>query len=151
MPPFTFTTIAFQTKMRAGVMTLLREYITGTGIKGQIYPGRPTKLFAPSFFPDLMNEETVFSGPKNRQRTVRASVLAVWGLFDSLEAVTQRDAFCDGFADYVTDNRDVIDPAAVIGAISFDDIPDFVPNWIAPDEQITYFATRITLEGYVSA
>lgn len=149
--PFTFTTIAFQTKMRAGVMTLLREYITGAGIKGQIYPGRPSVLMVPSFFPDTMNEETVFTGPKNRQRTVRAAVIAVWGVFDSLEAVNQRDAFCDGFADYVTDHRDVIDPAATIGSIAFDDLPDYVPNWLPENELVTYFATRITLEGYVSA
>ena len=75
----------------------------------------------------------------------------LWGLFDSKEAVEQRDAFCDGFADYITDHRDQADPHSVLASVAFQDVPSFVPDWVPPDEQLVYYATRIALEGYVSA
>jgi hypothetical protein len=149
MPPFTFTTTSMQTLMRAAVVTLLTDYASGASIKLQVYPGRPRTLYPPAAFPDSMSEQTVFTGPKNRQRTVTIETLVLWGLFDSAEAVAQRDAFCDGFADYVTDNRDAVDPRATISAIAFQDLPNFVPDWIPPEEQLSYYATRIAVEGYV--
>jgi hypothetical protein len=149
--PFTFTTIPFQTLMRAAAVALISGYANSIGLRIQIYPARPKPLMVPSAFVDLMREETAFTGPTQRQRTVTAEILAVWGLFDSLEAVKQRDAFCDGFADYVTDHRDQADPHSVIASVVFQDTPAFVPDWIDPDEQKVYYATRIALEGYVSA
>jgi hypothetical protein len=149
--PFTFTTIPFQTLMRAAAVDLLTAYAAGASLKLQVYPGRPRTLFVPSAFPDLMREATVFTGPTQRQRTVTVEIVAVWGLFDSAEAVAQRDAFCDGFADYVTDHRHQADPHAIIGGVAFQDIPNFIPDWIPPAEQASYYATRIALEGYVSA
>jgi hypothetical protein len=149
--PFTFTTIPFQTLMRKGAVALLSEYANTAPIKLQVYPGRPRVLMPPSAFPDSVREETAFTGPKNRQRTVTVELLILWGLFDSKEAVDQRDAFCDGFADYVTDNRGKIDERSAIASIAFQDVPAFVPDWVPPDEQLTYYATRIALEGYVSA
>jgi len=149
--PFSFTTIAFQTKMRAAAVALLSGYANEATLKLQVYSGRPRVLMVPSAFPDSMREETVFTGPSNRQRTVTVDILVLWGLFDSKEAVDQRDAFCDGFADWVTDHRDQADPHSVLASVAFQDVPAFVPDWIPPDEQLTYYATRIALEGYVSA
>lgn len=149
--PFTFTTIPFQTLMRAAAIALLTEYKSGANLKMQVYPGRPRSLEPPTCFPDSVDESTVFSGPKNRLRTVSVNLIALWGLFDSGEAVAQRDAFCDGFADYVTDNRGKADTNTVIASIGFSDIPNYVPDWLPPEEQRSYYATRITLEGYASA
>jgi hypothetical protein len=149
--PFTFTTIPFQALMRKAAVDLLTEYATGASLKLQVYPGRPRSVYPPTAFPDLMREETVFTGPTQRQRTITVELVAVWGLFDSAEAVAQRDAFCDGFADYVTDNRGKADPRSVIASVAFQDIPNFIPDWLPPEEQASYYATRIALEGYVSA
>jgi hypothetical protein len=149
--PFTFTTIPFQTLMRKAAVDLLTEYAQDASLKLQVYPGRPRSVYPPTAFPDLMREETVFTGPTQRQRTITVELVAVWGLFDSAEAVAQRDAFCDGFADYVTDNRGKADPRSVIASVAFQDIPNFIPDWLPPEEQASYYATRIALEGYVSA
>jgi len=65
--------------------------------------------------------------------------------------VAQRDAFCDGFADYVTDNRGKADPRSVIASVAFQDVPNFIPEWLPPEQQASYYATRIAVEGYVSA
>jgi len=149
--PFTFTTIPFQTLMRKAAVDLLTEYAAGAGIKLQVYPGRPKSLYPPTAFPDSIREETVFTGPVQRQRTVTVELLVLWGLFDSKEAVDQRDAFCDGFADYVTDHRDQADPHTVLAGVAFQDAPAFVPDWVPEDQQVTYYATRIAVEGYASA
>lgn len=150
--PFTFTTIPFQTKMRAAAIALLTEYAAGASLKLQVYPGRPTSLYLPSAFPDAVREDTAFTGPTQRQRTVTVELIVLWGNFDSAEAVAQRDAFCDGFADYVTDNRGKADPHSVIASVSFQDTPNFAPDWLLPlEQQRAYYATRIALEGYVSA
>ena len=149
--PFTFTTIPFQTLMRAAAVDLLTEYATGASIKLQVYSGRPRSLYPPTAFPDLVREATVFTGPTQRQRTVTVELVALWGDFDSKEAVDQRDAFCDGFADYVTNNRGKADSRSVIASVAFQDVPNFIPDWLPPEEQASYYATRIALEGYVSA
>jgi hypothetical protein len=149
--PFTFTTIAFQTLMRAAVVKLLTEYASGASLKLQVYPGRPKSLYPPTAFPDAVREETVFTGPTQRQRTVTVEVIALWGDFDSAEAVAQRDAFCDGFADYVTDHRDEADPHSVLAGVAFQDVPNFIPDWLPPEQQSSFYATRIAVEGYVSA
>lgn len=148
---FTFTTIPFQTRMRKAAVDLLTEYAQGANIKLQVYPGRPRSLYPPTAFPDAIREETVFTGPTQRQRTVTVDLVALWGDFDSAEAVAQRDAFCDGFADYVTDNRDKADPHSVLAGVAFQDVPNFIPDWLPPEEQQSYYATRIAVEGYVSA
>lgn len=149
--PFTFTTIAFQTLMRAAAVALLTEYASGANLKLQVYPGRPKTLYPPTAFPDAVREETTFTGPTQRQRIVTVELLALWGDFDSAEAVAQRDAFCDGFADYVTDNRGKADPRSVIASVAFQDVPNFIPEWLPPEQQASYYATRIAVEGYVSA
>ncbi len=150
--PFTFTTIPFQTLMRKAAVDLLTEYASGANLKLQVYPGRPASLYLPSAFPDAISEETVFTGPTQRQRTVTVNLIVLWGLFDSKEAVDQRDAFCDGFADYVTDHRDKADPHSVLAGVSFQDVPNFAPDWLLPlEQQRLYYATRIAVEGYVSA
>jgi len=132
--PFAFTTIKFVALMRAAAVALLSRV-----------------LMVPSAFPDSMNGDSAFTGPKNRQRTVTVALLIIWGLFDSKEAADQHDAFIDGFEDYVLDHRDQADPHSVIASVSWQDVPSFVPDWVPPDEQLVYYATRIALEGYVSA
>ena len=150
--PFTFTTIPFQAQMRAAAVELLREYAAGAGTNLQVYPARPMQLYPPTAFVEAINEDTVFSGPKNRQRTVRAECLVIHGTFDTKEAADQRDVFVDGFMDYVTDNREAAGDATTIGSISTVDVPVYNPDWGSDLQRNTsYYATRITLEGYANA
>lgn len=149
--PFAFTTIPFQTLMRAAAVELLNGYAAGVPLKLQVYPGRPKSLYPPTAFVDTVREDTAFTGPSQRQRTVTVEVAVLWGLFDSKEAVEQRDAFCDGFADYVTDHRDQAHPKSVLASVAFVDVPNFIPDWVPIEEQLSYYATRIAVEGYVSA
>jgi hypothetical protein len=150
--PFTFTTYAFQAAMRAAAVELLTDYGTGASLKLQVYPARPLNILPPTAFVDRIDEDTVFTGPTNRQRTVRAECLVVHGVFDTKEAADQRDAFVDGFMDYVTDHREAAGDATVIGSISTVDVPVYNPDWGSDLQRNTsYYATRIVLEGFASA
>lgn len=143
----TFTTIPFQTAMRAACVTLLTNYASAQSIKLQVYKGRPASLFPPTGFVDAISETINLDGPRMRQRFVRAQIVVVHGLFDSAEAADQRDAFVDGFADWVLDNPSAAGAATLIGdTIVLDDVPGYVPEWIP--EARTYYATTITLAGY---
>lgn len=81
------------------------------------------------------------------QHVLGIEVVAVWGLFDSLEAVTQRDTFIDAFHDVVRNAPHQAGGATLIGSRSVADIPLFVPDWLPEVEQVVYFASRFTLGG----
>jgi hypothetical protein len=143
----TFTTIAFQTAMRAACVTLLTNYASSASLKLQVYPGRPRTLYPPTGFVDALSETINLDGPRMRQRFVRATITVVHGLFDTAEAAAQRDAFVDGFADWVLDNPAAAGAATLIGdSIGLDDLPSYVPEWIL--DAPTYYATNIVLSGY---
>ena len=69
------------------------------------------------------------------------------GLFDSADAVVQRDDFVDGFLDWCADRFHAAGANTLIGAISLEDDPEYTPTWQPPEVQRTYYATRISLEG----
>lgn len=142
--------IAFQAAMRAAAITLLTDYKASTSGNLQIYPGRPASIYPPTAFPDAVNETTILTGPKMRQRTVRVELIVIHGLFDSAEAVAQKDIFVDGFMDWVTDRYHAAGAATLISQISSDDIPFYIPEWLPPDKQRAYYATQINLEGYAN-
>ncbi len=141
------TRIPFQTKMRDAAVQLLSDYAADRELKLQIYPGRPASLFPPTAFIDRMSERVAFVGPTFRQRTVTCQIVVIHGLFDSKDATIQRDAFVDGFTEWVLDNREAADPNTEIGAVTVDDDPNYVPDWVKPENQRSYFATVINLEG----
>lgn len=143
----TFTTIPFQTQMRAAAVSMLNAYATAASIKLQTYPGRPRSLFPPTGFVDRISETIVMTGPTMRQRFPRVTVVLVWGLFDSAEAVAQRDAFLDGFMDWVTLNFHAAGATTLVAPIATEDIPGWQPDW-RPEDTAHYYATELTLEGY---
>lgn len=144
------TRIAMQTAMRAAAVELLTDYATTSGFRLQVYPARPRSLHPPTGFVDRITESAEYTGPTARQRTVRAELLVLFGLFDSKEAAEQRDAFVDGFLDWVTDEVHAAGANTTIAAVEVSDEPAWAPDWIPRDgEQFrSYYATRITLEGY---
>ena len=139
----------FATQIRAAAVELLTAYAADVGVKLQVYRARPASVFPPCAFVDSMSEVVEYFGPAIRQRTPRAEVVVLHGLFDSGDAVDQRDAFVDGFLDWVTDDVHAAGADSTLGLIGVDDEPNFVTDWLAPENQRSYYATRLTLEGFI--
>ena len=130
--------------LRAGLVTLLTDYKASAGIKLQVYPGRPRTLNPPTAFVDLMGVRITQDGLQ--RQTPSASVLVVWGLFDSATAVEQRDKFLDGFIEWYRLNKDAAGANTVSGITAIEDLPAYVPDWV--EDRTVYYATQITVEGY---
>lgn len=139
------TRIPVQTVMRAAAVSFLSTYANGASIKLQVYPARPRSINPPTGFVDLIREDISYTGLN--QRKPQAEMIVVHGLFDSKEAADQKDAFIDGLIDYSFDNYHDAANNMVIGIAGTDDIPAYVPDWLPPSEQRTYYATRVVLEG----
>ena len=117
-----------RTKLRAACMTLLDALRHDGGHLLQTYPGRPMSLRPPTGFVDSI-DETVDYTANLRQRHPIAQVVVVWGLFDSAEAVAQRDAFVDAWLDAVTDDPHAANVATLVEANQIVDEPAFEPDW----------------------
>jgi hypothetical protein len=145
----TVTRIPASSAYRDAAVTLLKDYADDAGIKLQVYRARPATVLPPCAFVDRMSESIEYPGAVTwRQRTPRIEVVVLHGIFDSGDAVDQRDRFVDGFLDWVTDNAHAADPNSTIGLVAVEDDPSFVNDWARPESQRTYYATRLTLEGY---
>lgn len=140
-----------QASVRAAAVTLLESFAASTGVKLQTYPGRPASLFPPSAFVDRIGETLEWSGTGWPQRSVRAEVVVVHGVFDSGEAVAQKDDFVDGFVYWIADNFGAAGANTVLSLISVEDEPAWQPDWNPANLKgaiAIYYATRLTLEGY---
>jgi hypothetical protein len=118
----------------------------------QVYPGRPTTIYPPTGFIDSMGDNTTdYPGSSTLyQHAPIVEVVTVWGLFDSKEAVNQRDAFVDAFHDWVRARPHEAGARSLISPRTLTDIPTWVPDWLPEEQQRAYYATRITLEGFVT-
>ncbi len=143
------TRIPFETYMRAAAVQMLSDFAQATSMPLQIYPGRPLTVNPPTAYVESIDEDITFSstGP-NRQRKPRLSIRIVWGLFDSAEAVAQRDYFIDNFVDWVTDNPHAAGGSVIFGDMSISDDPNFVADWMPPERQKSLFASLFTVEGW---
>lgn len=143
------TRIPFSAAMRDASVALLKSYALAAGVTLQVYRARPASLQPPVAFVDRMSETMTYPAAVSwRQRTLQAEVLVLHGIFDSGDAVDQRDRFVDGFLDWVTDNVHAADPNATVGLVAVEDDPAYVNEWMKPEQQRTYYATRLTLEGF---
>jgi len=143
------TALAFQTSMRQAAVDLLTGYVDSLDekIKLQVYRARPASLFPPTAFVDRLSETLTFVGMSLMRRVPTATVVVVHGLFDSGEAVDQRDAFVDGFLDYVREQFHAAGANTLIGGVSVEDDPNYIPDWLPVEKQRAYYATVINLEG----
>lgn len=140
--------MTFSADLRAAVVQLLTDYATSAGIRLQVYRGRPSSIYAPAaFVDDGLTERFDYLGPSLVQRRAQVVVTVLHGLFDSGEAVDQRDAFVDGFLPYCASRYHQAGANTLVGLVSADDQPVYTPDWLPPDKQRTYFATRLVLEG----
>lgn len=138
--------VAFQTDMRAGCIALVTAYSAAEGLGSQVYPARPLTLYPPVVFVDQINESPEYDGL--RQRHPVLELVGVWGIFDTADAVAQRDAFVDGFLDYVTDNFGGAGAGNGLWINAVRDEPAFVPDWGSEAQRnTTYYATRFFMEG----
>lgn len=146
-----FSTIPFHRLMREAVVTLLTSYKTASLPGLTIYPGRPQSLYPPQVFRDAQPEDQIPAGINQRQRTIHSQWIAVWGLFDSGEAATQRDDFIDGFTALVLENAHAAGARTELHMGPIEDLPTFQPDWGDDAQRNTvYYATRFTVEGFAS-
>lgn len=142
--------MGFRADLRAAAVTLLTDYAASANVKLQVYRARPASIQAPCAFVDNIREERVFTGPTLVQRTPTVEVIVLHGLFDSGEAVDQGDAFVDGFLAWVDARHSAAGADTLIGAVSTEDNPTYVPDWLPPERQRTYYGTQVDLEGFAT-
>jgi uncharacterized protein YgbK (DUF1537 family) len=140
--------MGFQADVRAAAMTTLAAHATASSVKLQTYAGRPRSIAPPTAFVDVMRETIVYLGPLSKQRTVQVDIVLIHGSFDSADAAAQKDEFVDGYIDYVIGQVHAAGSNTTLGVVSTEDDPTYVPDWLPREEQRTYYATRITLEGF---
>lgn len=139
--------MGFQATVRAAAVTLLTNYAADAAVKLQVYPGRPRTIAPPTAFVDGIRETVEYVGITLRQRRPVADVIVVHGIFDSMEAADQKDAFVDGFLDWVTDRYHAAGGNTLVAVTETEDLPNYVPEWMPPERQLVYYATRISMEG----
>jgi hypothetical protein len=139
-----------QVAYRAAAVKFLSDYATFAGIGLQVYPGRPRTLRPPTAFVDGINETFTPYAGLLVQRVPIVRVIVIHGLFDSKDAVTQKDEFVDGLVDWVVTNVHGAGTNTLIRVSETQDLPDYVPEWLPPEQQHTYYATEISLEGFAT-
>jgi len=144
------TRIAFETNARAAAVTLLEDYAAAAGINLQVYRARPRSIAPPTAFVDAINETLVDFVGTIRQRTPHVAIIVVHAIFDSGEAADQRDAFVDGFLDWIADRAYGFGGSTQVVVSEVSDLPAWVPEWMPPAQQQTFYATQITLEGFAA-
>lgn len=140
--------MGFQADLRAATVAMLAAYAADADVRLQVYPARPRSMSPPTAFVDNIRETITYTGVVLRQRVPVAEVIVVHGIFDSMEAAAQKDAFVDGFLDWVTTRYHAAGANTLVSITTTEDVPDYVPGWLAPPAGVsTYYATRITVEG----
>ena len=125
---------------------MLTDYAASASVRLQVYPARPRSINPPTAFIDLIREDRTFTGLLV-QRTPTVEIVVLHGLFDSGEAVAQADAFVDGFLGWCDANYHAAGGSTLVGAVSTEDLPSYVPDWLPPEQQRTYYGTQVNLEG----
>lgn len=142
--------MSFREDVRAACVTLLDGYATANSIKLQTYRARPRSITPPSAFVDRIRETTEYVGVTLFQRRPIAEIVVVHRIYDGGEAADQADAFVDGFLAYVANNVHEGGANTTIAITGYEDEPNYVADWIAPDNRTVnqYYATRFELEGF---
>lgn len=140
--------MTFRADMRAAAVTLLEAYAQAESIKLQVYPGRPRSIQAPTAFVDSISEGITYPGVSRYQRTPTVNVVVIHGLFDTKDTAAQGDAFVDGFVDYVAGQLHAAGANTVLAIVATEDDPNYIPGWLSPELQKSYYATTFSLEGF---
>jgi len=138
-------TIPFASLAREKTLDLLAELADGIGIKLSIYPARPATISPPHAFIDRASERFDHDTIDFAARHPRLVVKICWGLFDSKDAVLQRDRFVDELFDWFRDNPHAFHPNSLQAPITVTDDPSFVAQWSRTSGP--FYATEIVVEG----
>lgn len=139
--------MGFQADCRAAAVTFLTDYASSAGVPMQIYPGRVRTMKPPTGFVDAISESLDHTTALTaRQPSVQ--VIVVFGIFDSKEAADQKDAFVDGLITWAETRFHQAGANTMIAVEETEDLPEYVPTWLPTDQQVTYYATRISLGGF---
>lgn len=143
--------MGFRTDIRAAAVALLEGYKTATtGLKLQIYPGRPASIYPPTAFVDAINEGNILYTAGPRQRSPEVQIILIQGVFDTEEATTQQDELVDGFIDFVTANKHQAGGATLVTVTQVEDLPAYIPDWLNLETPPIFYASRVTLTGFVA-
>ena len=138
------------TTLTSSLVSALEAYKQSAGIKLQVYPGRPRTIEPPHAWIDARHDVVVSEvAGSAMEHTANVELVVVHGMFDSAEAITQRDAWVDGFNSYLRDqlrSRGLAGGNSVLERWRVDDIPNYVPDWLPERERTTYYATLYRLE-----
>lgn len=140
-----------QAAYRAAAVQFLKDYAAYADINLSVYKARPRTIMPPHAFVDRILETLTPFTERHYQRTPLVEVIVVHGVFDSMDAADQKDAFVDGFLDWVSESPHAAGANTLIRVSATEDLPDWVPDWIAPAQGAaprTYYATQMTLEGF---
>lgn len=132
--------------MRAAAVSFLTDYAAAASVQMQVYPGRPRTLMPPTGFVDLIRETVNHDTALTRREPIIEAIV-VHALYDSKSAADQKDAYVDGLIEWAETRYHQAGANTMLGLTAVEDIPDYVPEWLPPAEQKTYYASRITLEG----
>lgn len=150
--------VAFQTAMRAAAVDLLRDFADemvgdppAKRLKLQVYAGRPRTIIPPTAFVDGIRESIEYTGPTLHQRTPTVDVIVLHGIWDTADTADQKDAFVDDFLGWCLTRYHAAGGNTLLAIVETEDLPDYVPEWLPPEQQRTYYATRIALEGFAGS
>jgi hypothetical protein len=132
--------------MRAAAVAFLKDYAASAGVKMQVYPARPASIFPPTGFVDGITE-TIDHTTALTRRNPTVAVIVVHGVFDSKDAANQKDAYVDGIIGWAETRYHQAGDNTMLAIADTEDLPNYVPEWMPPAQQLVYYATRLTLEG----
>ncbi|MES2156081.1 MAG: hypothetical protein V4510_13185, partial [bacterium] len=139
--------MGMQQAIRSAAVGLLYDYATDADVTLQVYAGRPRSIAPPTGFVDTVGE-TLDHTTNLTKRFPTASIILIHGIYDTLEAANQKDAFMDGFITWCEARYHAAGANTLLAISESEDLPNYVPEWMPPEQQKVYYATRITLEGY---
>ena len=146
--------MGFRADARAAVVSFLEDYAADDPTPGipnskmTVYPARPSSINPPHGFVDSIRGTIDYTGPIKQQLTYIVDAYVLHGLFDSKVAVDHADAFVDGINEWQRTRYHEAGANTTIGLREVEDIPTFVPDWLDPKLQRTYYATRLSFEVY---
>lgn len=137
--------MTYQAAARAAAVELLRGCAEDAGVRLQVYRGRPASVRPPCAFVESIGTTIDPLTATVAQHRLSVTVTMVWGLFDSGEAVDQRDLLVDALHEWVRTRFHAMSGRSLFGPpATIDDLPAWVPDWLPRDAQQTYFATQAT-------
>lgn len=139
--------MGFHADIRAAAVAFLTDYADEVGVKMQVYPARPKSINPPTGFVDAISEDLDHTTLLTA-RVPRAEIIVLFGTYDYADTAAQKDGFVDGLIDWAESRFHQAGTNTMCAIDATEDLPEFIPTWLPPDVQRTYYGTRLTLGGF---